>query len=60
VVIIIRIYDKKGGTQMMINKMKYKLISTAAVLLSLTLLASLAFASGGGPVTSDYNMSYSP
>ena len=35
----------------MINKMKCKLISTAAVLLSLTLLASLAFASGGGPVT---------
>jgi len=36
---------------MIINKVKYKLISAATVLLSLTLSASLAFASGGGPVT---------
>ncbi len=31
--------------------MKCKLITTAAVFLSLTLSAPLAFASGGGPVT---------
>jgi alkyl sulfatase BDS1-like metallo-beta-lactamase superfamily hydrolase len=35
----------------MINTMKCKLIPTAIVLLSLTISASLAFASGGGPVT---------
>jgi alkyl sulfatase BDS1-like metallo-beta-lactamase superfamily hydrolase len=33
------------------KKMKCKLIAAAAVLLSLTLSAPLAFASGGGPVT---------
>jgi len=35
----------------MINKMKSKLVATAAILLSLMLSAPLAFASGGGPVT---------
>jgi len=35
----------------MTNKMKGKLRSTVTVLLCLTLSASLAFASSGGPVT---------